>query len=201
MDLPEGLKEKGIGLDKGLFLVYGKAGTGKTTFMMEAIKQISGKAFILDSEGGFSIDRFKQISGDQLDSLMIAKPGNLKEQAKIISNVLDNEKLFDFIGVDTIGKHYREEVRKDRKGSNNEMARQMRVLKEISRNKPVIICNQVYQNIRENKVEPLAGNFVTKWCDVVIELDEVNEVRKFKLIKPSVSDQDFSLNENGFIFS
>jgi RecA/RadA recombinase len=132
---------------------------------------------------------------------MIAKPGNLKEQAKIISNVLDNEKLFDFIGVDTIGKHYREEVRKDRKGSNNEMARQMRVLKEISRNKPVIICNQVYQNIRENKVEPLAGNFVTKWCDVVIELDEVNEVRKFKLIKPSVSDQDFSLNDNGFIFS
>ena len=201
MDLPEGLKEKGIGLDKGLFLVYGKAGTGKTTFMMEAIKQISGKAFILDSEGGFSIDRFKQISGDQLDSLMIAKPGNLKEQAKIISNVLDNEKLFDFIGVDTIGKHYREEVRKDRKGSNNEMARQMRVLKEISRNKPVIICNQVYQNIRENKVEPLAGNFVTKWCDVVIELDEVNEVRKFKLIKPSVSDQDFSLNDTGFIFS
>ena len=201
MDLPEGLKEKGIGLDKGLFLVYGKAGTGKTTFMMEAIKQISGKAFILDSEGGFSIDRFKQISGDQLDSLMIAKPGNLKEQAKIISNVLDNEKLFDFIGVDTIGKHYREEVRKDRKGSNNEMARQMRVLKEISRNKPVIICNQVYQNIRENKVEPLAGNFVTKWCDVVIEIDEVNEVRKFKLIKPSVSDQDFSLNDNGFIFS
>ncbi|MBT6760808.1 hypothetical protein HN992_03965, partial [Candidatus Woesearchaeota archaeon] len=58
-----------------------------------------------------------------------------------------------------------------------------------------------YQNIRENKVEPLAGNFVTKWCDVVIELDEVNEVRKFKLIKPSVSDQDFSLNDNGFIFS
>ena len=201
MDLPEGLKEKGIDCKSGLFLVYGKAGTGKTTFMMEAIKQISGKAFILDSEGGFSIDRFKQISGDQLDSLMIAKPGNLKEQAKIISNVLDNEKLFDFIGVDTIGKHYREEVRKDRKGSNNEMARQMRVLKEISRNKPVIICNQVYQNIRENKVEPLAGNFVTKWCDVVIELDEVNEVRKFKLIKPSVSDQDFSLNDNGFIFS
>ena len=201
MDLPEGLKEKEIGLDKGLFLVYGKAGTGKTTFMMEAIKQISGKAFILDSEGGFSIDRFKQISGDQLDSLMIAKPGNLKEQAKIISNVLDNEKLFDFIGVDTIGKHYREEVRKDRKGSNNEMARQMRVLKEISRNKPVIICNQVYQNIRENKVDPLAGNFVTKWCDVVIELDEVNEVRKFKLIKPSVSDQAFSLNDNGVIFS
>ncbi|MBT7149248.1 hypothetical protein HN947_03955, partial [Candidatus Woesearchaeota archaeon] len=51
------------------------------------------------------------------------------------------------------------------------------------------------------KVEPLAGNFVTKWCDVVIELDEVNEVRKFKLIKPSVSDQAFSLNDNGFIFS
>ena len=82
MDLNESLKKKRIGLDKGLFLVYGKAGTGKTTFMMEAIKQISGKAFILDSEGGFSIDRFKQIAGDQLDSLMIAKPGNLKDSLR-----------------------------------------------------------------------------------------------------------------------
>tara|TARA_Y100000310_G_scaffold343630_1_gene452175 strand:+ start:2757 stop:3359 length:603 start_codon:yes stop_codon:yes gene_type:complete len=200
MNLKEQLEKIGIDTQKGLFLVYGKAGTGKTTFMMEATGHVSGKAFIVDSEGGFSIDRFKQISRDELDSLMITKPGSLKEQAKIISNVLDNEKLFEFIGIDTIGKHYREEAKKDRRGSNNEMARQMRVLKEISRTKPVVICNQVYQNITEDKVEPLAGNYVTKWCDVVIELDEVNDVRKFKLIKPEVVEKDFTLCDNGFEF-
>ena len=200
MNLKKSLEKLGIDTQRGLFLIYGKAGTGKTTFMMESTNHIEGKAFVIDSEGGFSVDRFKQISKDELDSLMIAKPGSLKEQAKIISNVLDNEKLFGFIGIDTIGKHYREEAKKDRRSSNNEMARQMRVLKEISRNKPVVICNQVYQNITENKVEPLAGNYVTKWCDVVIELDEVNDVRKFKLIKPEVVEKEFKLCDSGFEF-
>jgi RecA/RadA recombinase len=200
MNLKKSLEEAGIDTHKGLFLVYGGAGTGKTTFMMESTGHIFGKAFIIDSERGFSIDRFKQISNEGLDSLMIARPESLEEQAKIISNILDNEKLFGFIGIDTIGKHYREEAKKDRKKSNNEMARQMRVLKEISRTKPVVICNQVYQNISENRVEPLAGNYVTKWCDVVIELDEVNNVRKFKLIKPEVVEKEFKLCDRGFEF-
>ncbi|MBT6023470.1 AAA family ATPase, partial [Candidatus Woesearchaeota archaeon] len=52
---------------KGLFLVYGKAGVGKTTFLMELLNHTKGKAFIIDSENGFSIDRFKQISDKDVE--------------------------------------------------------------------------------------------------------------------------------------
>ena len=185
---------------KGLFLVYGKAGVGKTTFLMELLNHTKGKAFIIDSENGFSIDRFKQISGKdvELDGLFVTKPKDFDDQTKMISNILENEELFDFIGLDTIGKFYRQASKVDRSKANNELARQMRILKEISRKKPVVVCNQVYQNINKNKVEPLGRNYVTKWCDHIIFLDEVNEVRSMK-----VSDTDsvnFSIGEKGFVF-
>ena len=56
----------------------------------------------------------------------------------------------------------------------------------------------VFQNINENKVEPLGRSFVTKWCDHIIFLDEENEMRTMK-----VSDKDnvnFVIGEKGFIF-
>jgi len=199
MNLKEQLNQLGINTDTGLFLVYGKAGVGKTTFLMELSKNANGKILIVDAEDGFSINRFKQINPERkLEDVIVIKPKDFEEQTKIISKILNNEKLFSFIGIDTIGKLYREERRKDRTRADNEIARQMRVIKEISRKKPVIVCNQVYQNITENKVEPVGKNYVTKWCDHVILLDEVNEKRTMKTTNEN--KKEFKLNENGFIF-
>jgi RecA/RadA recombinase len=203
MDVKEFFEKQGLDLKKGLFLVYGKAATGKTTFLMEMCKVAEGKAFVIDSENGFSIERFEQIVGKktEIESLIVSRPESFEGQAEIISKIVDGEKLFGFIGMDTIGKHYRAAVKKDSKNINNEIARQMRVLKEISRNKPVIVCNQVYQNFKTNDVEPLGGNFVKKWCDIVIKLDEVNGTRIIEIIKPKEIKGNFELCDKGFTFS
>ncbi|MDP3916760.1 MAG: AAA family ATPase [Nanoarchaeota archaeon] len=201
MNLKEFLENSGIKLERGLFLVYGKAGVGKTTFLMEIAKLSQGKVFIIDSENGFSIERFKQISEEtELSSLIVIKPKNFSEQAEMIGKILDNEKLFDVIGLDTVGKHYREVSKVDYNKSNNELARQMRILKEISRNKPIIVCNQVYQDIKENKAEPVGKNYVKKWCDNIIFLDESNGKRIIKILKPKEISKEFSLSDDGFYF-
>ena len=137
----------------------------------------------------------------ELSRLLVAKPKDFEDQANIISNVLNNEKLFDFISVDTIGKNYRERGREDRTKANNEIARQMRILKEISRTKPVVVCNQVYQNINANKVEPVGSNYVTKWCDYVIMLDYANDKRFLRIERPKKEKFDFTLSDNGFTFA
>ncbi len=199
MGLKSFLEQHDLPINRGLFLVYGKAGVGKTTFLMEFAASCNGKALIIDAENGFNVERFKQISGEhvELDNLLVAKPKDFEDQAKIISNVLDNEKLFDFIGVDTIGKNYREPSREDRTKANNEIARQMRILKEISRKKPVVVCNQVYQDIKKNKVAPVGRHYVTKWCDYVIFLDDVNNVRTLEVAGKKTG---FTLTASGFSF-
>ncbi len=199
MNLHEFLARQGISPDKGLFLVYGKAGVGKTTFLMELASSCTGKAFIIDTEHGFSIDRFKQITKDTipLDNLLVVRPKDYENQGETINRTSDNEQLFSFIGLDTIGKHYREASKKSRTEANNELARQMRILKEIARTKLVVVCNQVYQDITRNITEPLGKNYVTKWCDHVIYLDEQQEQRTIRI---NDHETPFTLTETGFLF-
>jgi DNA repair protein RadB len=201
MDLIEFLNNNGIDCKSGLFLVYGKAAVGKTTFLMEMAKVAKGKVFIIDSENGFSIERFKQISNGDGEDVLITKPKSFDKQGKAIADVVDNSELFSFIGVDTIGKYYRFAVKEDAKKGNNEIARQMRLLKEISRNKVVVVCNQVYQDFKKNDVEPLGRNYVKKWCDYIIKLDSLGEGREINILKPKIVKNEFLLLNEGFNFS
>ena len=203
MNLQEFLQSQNIPLDKGLFLVYGKAGVGKTTFLMEFAAITPEKAFIVDTERGFSMERFLQISQkeDQANNLLFTRPEDFTAQAEAISKIISHAPLFSMIGIDTLGKHYREPSKKQPKESNNELARQMRVLKELSRNKPIIVCNQVYQNIRDNIVEPLGKDYVKKWADYIILLDQEQEKRTLKIIKPKPHETTFTFTDKGFLIN
>ena len=77
----------------------------------------------------------------------------------------------------------------------------LRVLKEVSRDRPVVVCNQVYQDIRKNDVELLGGHFVKKWCDVLVKLDEIDGERIIEIIKPKEIKEKFILCDEGFKFS
>ena len=53
--------------------IYGPAGCGKTNFcMLAAVSQAkkSNKIIFIDTEGGFSADRFKQIAGDDYENYL-----------------------------------------------------------------------------------------------------------------------------------
>lgn len=178
-------------------VIYGASGTGKTNFcLLAAVSQAKkgNKVIFVDSEGGFSVERVKQILGvngdsdgkkileEVLKNILLLKPTNFEEQKDSFKKILEFLKdEVSLIVVDGMTILYRldfasargkdnEEMRK----VNDELVRQMRTLAEIARKReiPVIITNQVYNwNNDEEKVQKMVGGDILKyWGKCHIEL-------------------------------
>jgi DNA repair protein RadB len=151
-------------------MVAGSPGSGKTNLaILVACSQAkkNNKVIFVDSEGGFSSDRVKQIVGEEnlekiLENIFILNPVNFEEQKSDFIKLLGllKKEQVGVIIIDGMAMLYRLElgdamqsgednlggVNDKIKEINREVARQMRTLSEISRkqNIPVFITNQVY---------------------------------------------------------
>lgn len=148
---------------------YGPAGSGKTNLcMIAAISQAKkgNKIIFIDTEGGFSIERAKQLAGAEapieqvLNNILLLKPTNFEEQRNAFSSLLKELKKGNvgLIIVDSMTMLYRlelgdarqqkteEKVSEKIKEANNSLAGQLRMLAEIARKQeiPVLVTNQVY---------------------------------------------------------
>ena len=104
---------------KGINLVYGEAATGKTTIAMQLSLETAKdgrRVIFIDSENGFSLERFKQIAGEDysghLGRIFLINVKDFFEQHKAIDS-LRKIKNLGLVVVDTIGMHYRIAVRND----------------------------------------------------------------------------------------
>ncbi len=192
-------------------MIAGPPGSGKTNFViLTACSQIKKgkKVLFIDTEGGFSIERIKQIIGEGyekiIENILLLEPTNFEEQKKCFSNLVKKMKK-EHIGlliIDGMAMLYRLELgdaiksRDDEKIKqvNREVAKQMRDLAEIARKKkiPVIITNQVYSEfIKEdewgNKTERattiVGGDLFKYWSKCIIELKYEKGKRKAILLK------------------
>ena len=186
--------------------IYGPAGSGKTNFcLLAAVSQAKkgNKVIFIDTEGGFSIDRFKQISGEEesLSNILILKPTNFEEQKKSFDTLLKtikSDKQVSLIIVDSMTMLYRLELSEKEenkvKEMNSELSRQLRTLAEIARNKniPIIITNQIYysflseeefQSGKQRDVNMVGGDILRYWSKCLIELQNNNSRRKIILRK------------------
>lgn len=145
-------------------MIAGPPGCGKTNFVILAAcsqAKKGNKVIFIDTEGGFSVERVKQIVGSEnsekvLENIFLLKPTNFEEQKKDFSKLLVAVKKENvgLIVIDGMAMLYRLEIgeahnmKDDEKVRevNREIAKQMRILAEISRkqNVPVLITNQVY---------------------------------------------------------
>ncbi|MFC1686204.1 DNA repair and recombination protein RadB [Nanoarchaeota archaeon] len=201
--------------------LYGPAGSGKTNLCMVAAVDVAKKGkkvVFIDTEGGFSVDRFKQLTTDDvLENILLLKATNFSEQQEMFNKLLDevNEDL-GLIVVDSIVMLYRLELslakqnENDRSvlGINRSMSRQLRILNEIARKKlvPVIITDQVYAEFikkedfekgMEKKVNMVGGDLLKYWSKCIIELKAEGSKRKAILRKHrSISEKEFSFYIN-----
>lgn len=166
--------------------VYGPAGSGKTVLCLLCsinIARTGKKVVYVDCEGGFSLERLKQITSHIsqdykkiLDDIIFLKPTSFAEQKKSFEKLKDvvNDKV-GLIVVDTIAMLYRLELGKgeDIHEVNIELGKQISYLTEIARKKniPVLITNQVYADFDvKDKVNIVGGDILKYGSKCLIEL-------------------------------
>jgi DNA repair protein RadB len=211
----EGGYEKGI-----LTLFYGPAASGKSNFVTLAschLAKKDKKVVFIDTEGSFSVDRIKQISGGIpefiLKNIIILKPTNFYEQKKAFMKLLKEykSKNIGLIIVDSMVMFYRLELAEARKRGleevrriNNELANQMRDLYEIARKGdiPILITTQVYNDFlneedwlkgKEAGVNVVGGDILKYWSKCIIELKNKNGRKKAIIRKHrSLPEKEFN---------
>ena len=189
--IPTGSKILDVMLEGGyekdvITTIYGPAGSGKTVLCLLCsinIARAGKKVVYVDSEGGFSLERLKQIASHIsqdykkiLENIIFLRPISFAEQKKSFEKLKDivNDKI-GLIVVDTIAMLYRLELGKDEDvyEVNRELSRQISYLTEIARNKkiPVLIANQVYTDFdHKDKVNIVGGDILKYGSKCLIEL-------------------------------
>jgi DNA repair protein RadB len=177
--------------------VYGPSGSGKTNICIIAAVTVAkqGKKVVyIDSEGGFSVERLKQIMPDDyksvVDNIIFLKPMNFTEQRNAfgkLSKLIDED--IGIIIVDTISMLYRLEIGQtdDVYTVNKDLGMQISYLGEITRRKniPVVVTNQVYSSFKETeKIKMVGGDILKYGSKCLIELQKGHQgIRKAILKK------------------
>jgi len=167
--------------------IYGPAGVGKTNFALLAALETAKKKKVIyiDTEGGFSAARLKQLEPDHkkaMKNIVFLRPTTFEDQNKSINKLrtLITNKI-GLIIVDTIGMLYRFERSKEEfQEFNRDLGLQMRTLNEICRKQkiPVLITNQVYQSFNDGQVHVIGGDIIKYASKCLIELQQKASKRK-----------------------
>ncbi|MEM1536096.1 MAG: DNA repair and recombination protein RadB [Candidatus Pacearchaeota archaeon] len=203
---------------------YGPAGSGKTNLcIMAAANQafLGKKVIYVDTEGGFSVERLKQIAfraaKNIFKNILLLKATNFFEQREIFNKLLELTRVKKDIGlivVDSIAMLYRLELGEASSSKNfdkirlinRSLARQLRILAEIARKKniPVLVTNQVYSDFltREEieagklkSVSMVGGDIIKYWSKCIIELQNRSQGKKCAILR-----KHRSLPEKEFLF-
>ncbi|MBI3036213.1 DNA repair and recombination protein RadB [Candidatus Woesearchaeota archaeon] len=199
--------------------VYGPAGSGKTTTCLLAAvsaataKETKDKKIVfIDTEGGFSTERLKQLIGGEkelkkaLERIMLLKATNFAEQKKYIETLSEQmSSKICLIVCDTISSLYRIERGEDNASLNRELGKQLSVLLTIARTKeiPVVVTTPVYSDFMDKtKVKMVGGDILKYSSKCLIELRiNPNGTRTAILAKHrSIPQREivFRITEKGF---
>jgi DNA repair protein RadB len=182
------------GLEKGIITqIFGPPGSGKTNIAMQLsveVAKTNRKVIYIDTEGGISIDRIKQIAKDKFDeiakNIIILEPTDFDEQyddlviaETWLKNNKDND--VDLLILDSAVALYRSDGRKS-SILNKNLGMQMKQLSAIARkyNIAVLLTNQIYSSFGDENTEPsikaVGGTTLQYWSKVIIQLEKTSMI-------------------------
>ena len=172
--------------------IFGPPGSGKSTLCFEYLIHVinQGKKVIyVDTEGGFSVERLKQIDEDvDLQNVIVYSPKSFEEQQKIIMSLNSHIKNANQIGliiVDSLVMLYRLKLGEAPQKINKELGEQLRMLTQISRSFsiPILVSNQMYKSFDTKQSKMVGGLTIEYWSKTIVEFIKQDEEKKVKLIK------------------
>ncbi len=188
-DLLDGGFEKGV-----ISTLYGEAGSGKTNIALLASINIAktGRVVFIDSEGGFSIERIKQLASEDsekvLKNIIVLEPTSFEEQKNAFDQLyeLAFSEDISLVVIDSIAMLYRLNLDAENvQETNRELARQLRILSEIARKKDIaiLVTNQVYSDFETKDLKMVGGDLLKYWSKAIVKLEKESSDRKASMIK------------------
>ena len=193
--------------------IYGPSGSGKTNICLLAAIRVASqgkKVLFMDTEGGISVERIKQLCPtykEILERIIFFNPVQFSEQKELFEKL--KEEVNEHIGlivVDSISMLYRLELGKPDGvyDANASLGRQMAYLVEISRKKkiPVLLTNQVYADFDDrDNVKMVGGDLLKYGSKCLIELQKLRDGRVLTLRKhrslPEGLERKFKIVQEG----
>ena len=211
----------GGGFEKGTITqIFGAPSSGKSNVALSLAVNVAKsdkKVIYIDTEGGISIDRIKQISGEDFskvaNNIIVFEPTNFLEQNDTIKSIdvwlRKNHDDVDLIIVDSAVALYRVD---DMKSSrlNKELGKQMGILSKIARqyDVAVILTNQIYSSYDDegnNDIKAVGGTILQYWSKAIIQHergDDINQriatLKRHRSI-PEGKQAIFSITSRGII--
>ena len=209
------------GFEKGTITqIFGPPTSGKTNITLTLavnVAKCNKRVIYMDTEGGISIDRIRQIAGPDFSSvannIIVFEPTNFQEQNDMLRSIdiwlRKNHDDVDLIVIDSAVALYRVD---DMKSSrlNKELGKQMGLLSKIARQYDiaVIVTNQIYSAIDEegnSDIKAVGGTILQYWSKVIIQLergDELNQrvatLKRHRSI-PEGKQAMFSISSRGIV--
>ncbi len=180
------------GFEKGTVTqIYGPPSSGKSNIALSLAVNVAKnnrKVVYIDTEGGISIDRIKQISGHYFENvannIIVFEPTNFIEQTENLRSIdmwlRKHHDKVDLIVLDSAVALYRVDDMKSYKLSK-ELRKQIQLLSNIARNYDiaVLITNQIYNAFDDeghNEIKPVGGDILEYISKVIIRLERGDEI-------------------------
>ena len=184
----------GGGFEKGCVTqIFGSPSSGKSNVTLTLAVNVAKhnrKVIYIDTEGGISIDRIKQISGHYFsqvaNNIMVFEPTDFLQQTENLRSIdvwlRKHHDEVDLIILDSAVALYRVDDMKSYKLSK-ELRKQIQLLSNLARSYDiaVIITNQIYNQFDDegnNEVKAVGGDIIEYISKVIIKLERGDEINQ-----------------------
>ncbi len=182
----------GGGIEPGIITeLYGEGGSGKTNLSMvfSCSAMSAGKKVIYIDSEGFSSERFLRICTSDLRKFKLYRVFSLDDQEIAImkaSKMIEKDENYGLLVIDSFTEFFRLEKSDDTQSRISELQKQLALISSIAarRKIPVIITNQIYQDIGNGEFVPFGGFVVNHVMKAIYSIEKgSNGMRHITVVK------------------